>query len=106
MNTFRVNYGPVEFTDNLNYEIDMSNLTAASFHIVTTASTTGGAAKIQISNDGTNWFDVPSATATLTAASNTIITVTGIVAARARIFYDITSGTSNVSTNIYAKEHV
>ena len=79
-------------TDNF----DIINLSGASFHVVKTGAG-NGTAKLQYSNDGTNWVDVPTAQFPLASAVigagavNTVLQVAGIYTALIRVTYTSTN---------------
>jgi len=59
-----------------------------------------GTVKIQVSNDGSNWIDLPSATSAVSSATNYLIASTEICYQYLRSVYTKTSGTGTITTKI------
>lgn len=86
-----------------------SNGTGTQTFTPTTLATTGAVAKLQTSNDGTNWNDVTSATVTITAAGTTYwelcVQATGrkLTASQYRVLFTPTTGAVKLSVipNLY-----
>lgn len=90
-------------------QIDTNQIIAASFQAVFSDTTAAGSLKVQMSNDiwadsylpgtfvVTNWTDIPSATATVTAGGSVVITLPQTCYRWMRVVYTSTTpGTTTV----------
>ena len=62
-----------------------------------------GAIKIQQSNDGTNWDDVPASSVSVSAAGSQSWNLYMVGYPWARLVYTRTSGTGTLNATVYAK---
>lgn len=105
-------------TSQTSSKIDSNQLLGASFHCIFGDSTVAGSVKIQASNDPaptnytaqynftpTNWVDIPSASATITAGAPVLITIpnTSLLFRWMRVvFTEGTPGTSTILVEMFA----
>lgn len=105
-------------TSQTSGKIDSNQLLGASFQVFFGDSTVGGSVKIQASNDlcpqnysavynftPTNWVDIPSASATITAGAPVLITIpnTSLLFRWMRVvFTETTPGTSTITVEMFA----
>lgn len=96
-------------------KIDADQLVSASFQAYFGDSTAAGTVKIQASNDVcpygyipggftvTNWTDIPSATATVTAGASVLITLPQISYRWMRVVYTSSvAGSTTINVNLFA----
>jgi hypothetical protein len=85
--------------------MDIMNYTVAAVQIVVAAGgTLAGTFKVQASNDGLSWFDLPLVTAALSTTSPILFNLGEIGAAFIRGVIISSSGTSTCSIVAIAKE--
>lgn len=100
-------------TNQTSAKIDANQIYAISVHAVQGDSTAAGSVKFQASNDPTNsnnlavdftptnWVDVPSATATVTAGSAALVTISQNAYRWLRVVWtETTPGTTTITLNI------
>lgn len=81
--------------------VDITSAAGGGTHTLTPATSAGNVAKLQVSNDGTNWTDVASATVTIATSSGAALWETGLLASRyLSVLYTPSAG--QVSLAIYA----
>jgi hypothetical protein len=95
-------------------QIDTNQILAASFQAVFGDSTAGGTVQVQMSNDiynsaylqtftVSNWTNIPSASATVTAGASVVISVPQMCYRWIRVIYTSTTpGTSTINVNMNA----
>jgi len=74
--------------------LDISNVYGMSIQAVTTG-TISAVAKIEVSNDKENWVELSSPTITISNVTNDAVQAPEMFYKWARIFIDVTSGTTN-----------
>lgn len=80
--------------------VDITSAAGGGTHTLTAATSSGNVAKLQVSNDNTNWSDVSGDTVTIATSSGAALWDTGLVASRyMRILYTPSAG--QVSLAIY-----
>lgn len=96
-------------------KVDAGQLYVASFIATFTDSASAGAFKVQASNDicaygnisqdftPTNWVDIPSATATVTAGAAAVIRISDLCFRWIRVVWTPTAGGGNISALINAQ---
>ena len=89
--------------------IDASYLISCSAQIVSTSGSNAGAFKLQASNDHPipgipplNWFDIPGATATVSAGALAAIAKTDICYTWLRAVWTPTAGAGNITATLQA----
>lgn len=96
----------VDTSTQIGSAIVADQLVSASFQTIFADATVIGVVKIQASNDinnamynngfvPTNWTDIPSATAAVTAGTSTLITLNNVVYQYLRVVFTYTSGGSS-----------
>lgn len=96
-------------------KVDANQLVSASFHLSYSDGTAAGSFKIQASNDvcgygnvaaaftPTNWVDVPSATATVAAGAQGLVTIANMSYRWVRVIWtQTTPGIGTVTCNMNA----
>lgn len=83
--------------------LDMQNFTGVTFVAkITSGSSPTATLYIQISNDGAEWINT-AVSASITADSTNVLTLTSCYARYARLFYDRTSGDGIMNATACAK---
>lgn len=98
--------GTVALTVSSNQLVDYIDITScngASVQLNGIAGT-AGSMKLQHSNDGTNWLDIPSATLTLVASSANIINQSALYTAHVRLLVTLSGGAGSYNYYILGKE--
>ena len=95
-------------------QIDANQLINPSFHFVFSEATAAGTVKIQASNDifndryqasnftVTNWVDIPSATATVTAGAPALISLSEVNYRWLRVVFTRSAGAGTMFCNLNA----
>ena len=90
-------------TDQVIDSLDITNCNGVSFQLNGIVGT-AGSAKLQYSNDNSNWEDIPSATSTLAANEANIINVAGLYVGHVRALVTLSGGAGSYSYFFLGKE--
>ncbi len=73
-----------------------------SFQAIYTGSP-DGTLKLQASNDGETWDDVPSSSLIISAAGHTLYNVTDVFYKYVRVYFEFSSGSGSLNVYYFAK---
>lgn len=92
--------------DILSVGYDLNDLKSCSISVVFTGTDVVGTVKLQASLDNVTWFDIPSSSDSITASSNVIYSLDPCTYRLVRVNWDYTSGTGNITADLFLKEPV
>ena len=93
-------------TDFTSAGVDLGDITTYSFYTVFSGSNVAGTFKLQVSNDGTNYVDLSSATASITSSGDALINATDAGYRYVRYDWNYSSGTGNLTVVFCSKEQL
>lgn len=83
---------------------DVTSATDVSAHVITGGAGLTGTAKLQWSNDGTNWVDIPSVTASIVSNGSVVLSASNVFTVFVRLVVTVSAGTAATTSIIVGKQ--
>lgn len=93
-------------TDVTSGKYDIGDLYNCSVQVVFTGSNVVGTLKLQASADGTNFFDIPSSSQSITSSVGYLYSISNAGWRYIRANWTYTSGTGTIAVTLFLKDNV